>query len=116
MRNAELKTRTFEAGVRVVRLVEALGKSSEPQVIGRQLLRSGTSIGANYRAAMRARSRAGFMAKLGIVEECDESIYWIDLLVALDFLKENRASALRDELDQTIAMVITSIKTARKNR
>jgi four helix bundle protein len=116
-RSSELKERTFDFGVRVVRLVESLPKGTTTQVIGRQLLRAGTSVGANYRAAKRARSRADFIAKLGIVEEeCDETIYWIELLIALDVLKPSRVSDLLTEANELVAMVVASIKTARQNR
>lgn len=116
-RNVELKQRTFEFGVRVVRLVDALPRTTAAQVMGKQLLRAGTSVGANYRAAKRARSRAEFVAKLGIAEEeCDETIYWIDLLIALELLKENRVADLRTEANELVAMIVASIKTARTNR
>ena len=116
-RNAELKQRTFDFGVRVVRLVEALPRTGTAQVIGRQLLRAGTAVGANYRAAKRARSRAEFVAKLGIVEEeCDESVYWIELLTALDIVKESRVAELRQEASELVAIMVTSIKTAREGR
>ena len=114
-RNAELKQRTFEFSIRVVRLVEALPKSATAQIIGRQLLRAGTSVGANYRAAKRARSRAKFIAKLGIVEEeCDEAVYWIELLTALGVVKEARVAELRHEANELVAITVASIKTARK--
>jgi four helix bundle protein len=116
-RNVELKTRTFEFGLRVVRLVQSLPKIASATVWGRQLLRCGTSVGANYRAATRARSRADFIAKLGIAEEeCDESIYWIDLLVALKLISEQRPRDLRDEAEQLVAIMVSSIKTARQNK
>ncbi len=77
----ELKTRTKAFAVRVIRLVDALPRSLAAQVVGRQLLRSATSVGANYRAACRAQSRAEFAAKLSIVvEEADETLYWLELL------------------------------------
>jgi four helix bundle protein len=114
-RNSELKQRSFDFGVRVVRLVESLPKGSNTaQVIGRQLLRAGTSVGANYRAAKRARSRADFVAKLGIVEEqCDETAYWIELLIALGVVKEARVAELLTETNELVAMTVASIKTAR---
>jgi four helix bundle protein len=117
-RNAELKQRTFEFGLRGVRLVESLPKNNATaQVIGRQLLRAGTAVGANYRAAKRARSRAEFVAKLGVVEEeCDETQYWIELLVALDLAKRNRVAELQAEADELLAIVVSSIKTARSAR
>ncbi|MGZ4966213.1 MAG: four helix bundle protein [Chthoniobacterales bacterium] len=113
-RKAELKQRTFDFALRIVRLVEALPKKSSAQIIGRQLLRAGTSVGANCRAAKRARSRAEFIAKLGICEEeCDETIYWIELLMALDLISEARIRDLRREANELLAMIVSSIKTAR---
>ena len=85
------------------------------QTIGRQLLRAGTSVGANYRAAVRGRSRADFVSRMGIVEEeCDEALYWIDVLVALSLATAKRVERLRAEADEIIAITVTSIKTARK--
>jgi four helix bundle protein len=116
-RKAELKQRTFDFAVRVVRLVESLPRTSTAQVIGRQLLRAGTSVGANYRAAKRGRSRAEFIAKLGIVEEeCDETIYWIEILIALGVVKDSVAIELRKEADELVAITVASIKTARQPR
>jgi len=113
-RNAELRQRTFDFAVRVVRLVESLPKTSTTQVIGRQLLRAGTAVGANYRAAKRARSRAEFVSKLGIVEEeCDETVYWIELLTALAVVKETRVAELPAEASELVAIIVASIKTAR---
>ena len=117
VRNSELKQRTFDFSVRIVRFVEALPRSGATQAMCRQLLRAGTSVGANYRAAKRARSRAEVIAKLGVVEEeCDETVYWIDLLIALGLVKESRATELRNEANELVAIVVTSIRTARKNR
>ena len=110
----DLRERTFEFAVRIARLVEALPRRDSLRSIASQLLRSGTSVGANYRAARRARSKAEFTAKLGIVEEeCDETIYWIELLMALDALKPARTRPLLDEANQLLAITIASIKTAR---
>jgi four helix bundle protein len=84
-------------------------------VIGRQLLRCGTSVGANYRAACRARSHADFIAKLGIVEEeCDESLYWMELLIESGAIKPKRLSLLMKEASEILAMVVQSITTARR--
>ena len=114
MTTEELKRRTFEFGIRVIRAVEALPKSDIARHVGGQLLRAGTSVGANYRAAARARSRADFIAKLGIVEEeCDESSYWMAMLVALGLLNENRFTDLRAEASELLAIIVSSIKTAR---
>ena len=82
----------------------------------RKLLRAGTSVGANYRAAVRGRSRADFVAKMGIVEEeCDEALYWIDVLVERDIVSPQRVEELRREANEIIAITVSSIKTARTN-
>ena len=108
--------RTFNFGIRCIRFIETLPKSTAAQTIAKQLLRSATSVGANYRAAQRGRSRADFIAKMGIVEEeCDESLYWIDVLVELGLAKPNLVDPLRKEADEIIAITVSSIKTARKN-
>src|SRR6202035_1592416 len=98
MTTQELKDRTFKFGIRIVRAVEALPDGDTSRTLGRQLLRAGTSVGANYRAAARARSRPDFIAKLGIVEEeCDEASYWMEVIVALKLLKKTRLDSLRTE-------------------
>lgn len=111
-----MKRRTFEFCLRMIRLVKSLKREVISDTIGKQLLRSATSVGANYRAACRARSPAEFRAKLGICEEeCDESIYWIELLVADELVKEERVSELLDEANQLLAIIVSSIKTSRSN-
>ena len=86
------------------------------RTIGKQLLRAGTSVGANYRAAVRGRSRGDFVSRMGIVEEeCDESLHWIDVLVELGLVSQKRVEELRREADEIIAIAVSSIKTARKN-
>ncbi len=113
----EVKRRARDFAIRVVRLVEALPKTRSADIIGKQLLRSGTSVGANYRASCRARSQADFIAKMGIVEEeADEKIYWIELLVDSGLMKRARVAGLLDEADQIVALVVSSIKTARSNK
>ena len=110
------KSRTKSFALRLIRLVDALSKSQTGAVIGKQLLRSGTSVGANYRAACRARSRADFIAKMGIVEEeCDESIYWIELLVGSGHVKKSLVDDLLREANELQAMIVASCKTARSN-
>ena len=117
MTTPELKKRTFEFGIRIVRAVEALPRSETAREIGRQLLRAGTSVGANYRAAARAKSRADFVAKLGIVEEeCDEAAYWMEVIIALKILKPTRLTRLHTESAELLAIVVASIKTARRTR
>jgi four helix bundle protein len=111
----DFRERTFRFGIRCVRLVESLPKTISAQTIGRQLLRAGTSVGANYRAAVRGRSRADFISRMGIVEEeSDEALYWIDVLVELEVIPSNRVEELRREADEIIAITVSSIKTARK--
>lgn len=116
MASDQFKKRTFEFGICCVRLVEALPKTMTAQTIGKQLLRAGTSVGANYRAAVRGRSRADFVSRMAIVEEeCDESLHWIDVLVELGLVSQKRVEELRREADEIIAIAVSSIKTARKN-
>lgn len=96
-----MKLRTKQFALRIIKLVESLPKSKTSNILGGQLLRSGTSVGANYRAACRAKSTADFIAKLAIVEEeADESIYWIELLVESNQVKENLVGNLLDESNQ----------------
>ena len=116
MSTDDFRTRTFRFGIRVVRLVQTLSKAEIARVIGNQLLRSGTAVGANYRAAARARSRADFIAKMGIVEEeCDETLYWIDMLIELELVSGTSCKELRAEANEILAIVVASIRTARRN-
>jgi four helix bundle protein len=113
----EFKKRTRAFALRVVRLTEALPKTRTADVIGKQLLRCGTSVGANYRAACRAKSQADFIAKMGIVEEeADETIYWMELLVESGSIEQERVANLLDEANQIVALVVSSIRTARSNK
>ncbi|HMD98196.1 MAG TPA: four helix bundle protein [Terriglobia bacterium] len=108
------KDRTRRFALEVIRFVHSLPKGRTTDVIGRQLLRSGTSVGANYRAACRGRSTADVLAKLGIVEEeADESIYWMELLVDAATVPADRLTGLKKEADETVAMTVASIKTLR---
>jgi four helix bundle protein len=112
----DLKQRTKQFGLRVIRLSQSLPKNREADVLARQLLRSGTSVGANYHSACRARSAAEFRAKMGIVEEeADESAYWIKMLVDADFVKLKRVESLLAEANELTAIAIASIKTSRRN-
>lgn len=117
MDKAEFLQRTMSFGLRVVRLVQALPKQQVAQVLGNQLLRAGTSVGANYRAAVRGKSRADFIAKMGIVEEeCDEAIYWMEMLIESGLVKRQLLADLLDEANQLLSIVVASIRTARRNR
>jgi four helix bundle protein len=101
----------------VIRLVELLPRSRTTEVLGKQLLRSGTSVGANYRAACRAKSSADFVSKMGIVEEeADEAIYWMELLVDSSCVRAAGVHALLQEADELLAIAVSSIKTARMTR
>ena len=114
MNPSELKQRTKAYGKRVIKLIESLPKNTTSSVIGRQLLRSATSVGANYRAVCRAKSRADFIAKLSIVEEeCDESLYWLEILVETNQIKPILVSGLMKEGEEILAIVVASAKTAR---
>ena len=114
MNPEEFKKRTKAFALRVIHLVESLPNTRTSNVIGKQLLRSGTSVGANYRAACRARSRADFISKMGLVEEeCDESNYWMELLVDSGQMKPARLSKLMREADELLAMIVASCKTAK---
>lgn len=114
-RQGDFRQRTFRFGIRCVHLVESLPKSMTAQTIGRQLLRAATSVGANYRGAIRGRSRGDFISRMGIVEEeCDEAVYWVDVVVELGLTSEKRVEELRREANEIIAITVSSIKTARK--
>ncbi|MEK6299916.1 MAG: four helix bundle protein [Acidobacteriota bacterium] len=113
----EMKKRTRAYALAIIRLVESLPNTPTARVIGNQLLRCGTSVGANYRASCRARSQADFIAKMGIVEEeADESIYWMELLVDSNVVLPGSVAELCDEGNQIVAIVVSSINTARGAR
>lgn len=111
----EFKARTKRFGARTYRVVESL-RGGSARVLGKQLLRCATSVGANYRAACRARSPAEFRSKLGIVEEeCDEAIYWLEMLIDTKIVPAERLSDLIDEANEILAIVVTSINTSKRN-
>jgi len=113
----DLKKRTKECALRIVKLVEALPRSRTAEVLGRQLLRSGTSVGANYRSACRAKSNADFISKMGIVEEeADESLYWMELLIEAGIVKSENLESLMKEVDEILSITVASIKTAKKRK
>jgi four helix bundle protein len=117
MEKEEFLKRTMNFGLRVIRLVESLPKKQVATVLGNQLLRAGTSVGANYRAAVRGKSRADFIAKMGIVEEeCDEALYWMEMLIESGSVKPNLLKSLIDEGNQILSIVVASIRTARRNK
>jgi four helix bundle protein len=113
MTPADLKKRTQVFALRIFRLVEALPKSYAGKTVAMQLARSGSSIGANYRAACRARSPAEFRAKLAIViEEADESAYWLELIIAGKLLAEPKVAPLLQEANEITAIMVASRKTS----
>lgn len=113
---AAFRRRTFEFGVRCIKLADALPRQRTADVVAKQLIRAATSVGANYRAAVRGRSAAEFSAKLGIMEEeCDEALYWIEVLIKLDFIAPPRTAELVEEANEILAITVASIKTARRH-
>jgi four helix bundle protein len=116
-RGENLKERTKQFALQIIKFVERLPKTNTTRVIGGQLVKSGTSVGANYRAACRARSTADFISKMGIVEEeADESHYWLELLVAAGLVSFEEALPLMDEANQLLSTSVSSIKTARRRK
>jgi|ERR1017187_1527050 four helix bundle protein len=114
MTRDEMKKRTKTYANRIVKLCSALPDNWISRTLGKQLLRSGTSSGANYRAVCRAKSTSDFINKLRIVEaECDESLFWMELLVDNSLVKPSRLSGLMKEADELLAIVVSSAKTAR---
>ena len=113
----QLRDKTKQFALRVIRLFPALPKSTEAQVLGKQLLRCGTSVAANYRAACRARSKAEFISRIGIVaEEADESVLWLELLKDAGILASDRLHSIDAEAKELSAIFSASQKTARSNR
>ena len=117
MNEEDLKKRTKQFALRIMKLVSVLPKSSEGRTIGNQLIRSGTSVGANYRAACKGRSKAEFIAKLGIVEEeADESVYWMELIIEGGLLKKELVQPLFDEAREIVAIMAASRISASRFR
>ena len=112
----QLKARTKRFAVQIVKLSASLPKTDQARVIGNQLLRSGTSTAANYRATCRARSKAEFVAKLGVVvEEADETVYWLELLQETGILAITDMNGLYDEAKELLAIFAASQQTVRSN-
>ena len=116
MNEDALKLRTKQFGLRIFKLVDALPKTTAGRAIGNQLVRSGTSVGANYRAACRGRSKAEFVAKIGTVaEEADESAFWLELIMEGGLLNPDLVSPLHREADELTAIFTASGRTAKAN-
>jgi four helix bundle protein len=114
MKDSELKTRTKQFALRTIRMVESLPRTLGAEVLGRQVLRSATSVAANYRSACRAKSRADFISKMGTVEEeADESGLWFELLGESHIIAVSRVADLLSEANELTAIAVASIRTAR---
>ena len=117
MEHEDLKKRTKAFALHIINLYSSLPKRPEAQVIGRQILRSGTSVGANYREGSRARSKQEFIAKLGIcLQELEETAYWLELLVDSGLVKQDVVAPLLKENDELTAIFVSSINTLKKRR
>jgi len=117
MTEEELKKRTKEFALRVIRLTEALPHTRTGEVLGHQLPRSGTSVGANYRAACRGRSRPDFISKIGVVEEeADESLYWLELIVEAGLLPSQQVTDLIREAGELTAIFTATGRSAKRNK
>lgn len=116
MTSNELKLRTKNFAIRIIKLTESLPNNSTSKIIGNQLIRSATSIGANYRSACRSRSKVEFISKIKIVEEeSDESLYWLELIKELKIFRDERILDLIKEADELTAIFTSTVKTAKIN-
>jgi four helix bundle protein len=116
MTQEELKTRTKIFALRIIRLVKALPRSVEGRAIANQIIRSGTSVAANYRSSCRARSQSEFVAKVGVVlEEADETALWLELIIEGSLLSTKRVEPLLLEAKELVAIMVATRKTAASN-
>ena len=116
MKHQNLQIRAKQFALRVIKFCEGLPKDDTTRILARQLLRSGTSVGANYRAACRSKSKPAFIPKMGdVLEEADESGYWADLLVDSGKVDQQTAAPLLTEATELVAIAISSINTAKRN-
>lgn len=113
-RTFDLKTRTKEFALQIIKLFRTLQHSEEARVIGKQILRSGTSVGANYRAACRSRSKAEFISKISIVlEEADETVYWLELLSHAEIASPLKLKELLREANELTSIFVSSLRTSK---
>jgi len=113
----DLKTRTKSFALRIIKLYTALPKTTEAQILGKQIIRSGTSVGAHYREGTRARSDAEFISKLeGGLQELEETSYWMELLVEAGIVPQNRLDDLMKEADELTAILVTCVKNTRNKQ
>lgn len=116
MTQDELKNRTKIFALRIIKLARALPRSNEGMIISKQIIRSGTSIGANYRAACRARSTAEFISKLGtVIEEADETLFWLEIIIEGGIIEERLIKPLLQEANELTAIFVSTIKTKKIN-
>lgn len=117
MNKEDLKRRTKDYALRLIKLVGSLPKTQEGRIVGDQLLRSGTSTAANYRAACRARSKAEFIAKLGtVIEESDESLFWLEIIIESGIMKKELVESLLKETNEIISIMVTTRKSTINNK
>jgi four helix bundle protein len=117
MTKEEMKNRTKKFALRIIKLVEGLPKTKTGDVVGKQLLRRGTSVAANYRAACRAKSTSDFIAKLGIVEEeGDESMFWLEIIIESALMIKELVEPLLNEADEIVVIVVSLKKTTKDNK
>jgi four helix bundle protein len=115
--SSDLRLRTRAFAIRIVRLYTSLPKAAEAQVLGKQLLRSGTSVGAHYHEATRSRSNAEFISKIESgLQELEESIYWLNLLIDCGIIKKEKLSGLCQEANELAAIFVASVKTVKRRR
>jgi len=113
----QLKARTKQFAIRIVRVFKSLPKNDEARIIGKQLLRAGTSVAANYRAVCRSRSKAEFISRMSVVvEEADETAFWLELLIETSIIPEVRLRDLLTEANELLAIFAASLWTARQER
>ena len=113
----QLKARTKRFAIRIVRVFRSLPKTDEARIIGKQLLRAGTSVAANYRAVCRSRSKAEFISRMSVVvEEADETVFWLELLTETSIIAEARLSELLGETNELLAICAASLRTAKVRR
>jgi four helix bundle protein len=116
-KNEQLRERTKRFAIRIIRLFRALPEKADAQIVGKQLLRCGTSVAANYRAVCRARSKAEFIARLGVVaEEADESLFWLEMIEESKMLNPKLLEEILKEARELAPIFSASLKTARNNR
>jgi len=117
MQNEErdLRDRTKHFALRIVEMFSVIPKTTEAQILGKQVLRSGTSVGANYREAYRGRSKAEFISKCGdSLRELEETAYWLELLIETKIVRAENLSALRQECDELIAIFVTILRRSKE--